>query len=181
MSIFGDKLKWKRFEFFEERAFNLICTNLHKIIKNDFTFDSKHRQDGHYNNVWPNRTDMMYTETIFYEYLIKKNKHKKRVSIYFDKYFIANKKDLMLFERAYELPSPLNDTKFIGLHKTEYKYPSAYVLISDDFYYTNAKLIRYEYEKQSDKIKIDTYVTKKCVKLIQKETTEMIKKIFTNN
>jgi hypothetical protein len=50
-----DKLKFKRFDYFEERAFDQICMNVHKILKHDFTFDSKHRQDGSLSGLpkWP--------------------------------------------------------------------------------------------------------------------------------
>ena len=42
----------------------------------------------------------------------------------------------------------------------------------------NSKLIKYEYDKQTDKIKIDTHVSKKCLKLIHKETIKILKNIL---
>ena len=185
MGIFKkDKLKFKRFDFFEERAFDQICMNVHKIIKHDFTFDSKHRQDGQYLNCPNGSHDMMYTEFISYDYFDKKNKNwKDRLSIYFYKYYISNLKDLQNFSSAL-LPEPTNDkymSTFAFAAPAKFKYPICLVYITDDFpQYSsdNAKLIKYEYDQQSDKIKIDTHVSKKCVRLIQNETTKIIKKIF---
>ena len=180
-----DKLKFKRFNFFEERAFDQICMNVHKIIKNDFTFDYKHKQDGYY-LAHPNGPhDQMYTEVISYDYFNKKNKNvKDRLSIYFYKYHISNLKDLQNFSTAM-LPWPINDKyittlAFSSLKK--FKYPISFVYISDDFVgynSDNAKLIKYEYDKQSDKIKIDDHVSKKCLKLIQNETSKIIKEVFS--
>ena len=179
-----DKLKFKRFDYFEERAFDQVCMNVHKILKHDFTFDSKHRQDGHY-QAYPNGPhDHMYTEWISYDYFNKKNKNwKNRLSIYFYKYYISNLKDLQNFSSAF-LPKPINDkyiTTLAYAAPANIKYPICFVYITDDFPQhssTNARLIKYEYDQKTDKIKIDTHVSKKCVRLIQNETTKIIKKIF---
>ena len=185
MGIFTkDKLKFKRFDHFEERAFDQICMNVHKIVKHDFTFDNKHRQDGYY-QAYPNGPhDQMYTEWISYDYFNKKNKNwKNRLSIYFYKYFISNLKDFQNFSSAL-LPNPVNDKYITTLAfsaRANIKYPICFVYITDNspqFSSTNARLIKYEYDQQSDKIKIDTHVSKKCVRLIQNETTKIIKKIF---
>jgi len=188
MGIFKkDKLKFKRFDYFEERAFDQICMNVHKFVKHDFTFDSKERQDGYY-QVYPNGPhDQMYTEFISYNYFNKKNKNwKNRLSIYFHKYYISNLKDLQNFSSAL-LPEPINDksiTTFAFSTRAKFTYPICFVYITDDFAgysSTNARLIKYEYDQQSDKIKIDTHVSKKCVRLIQNETTNIIKKLLNDN
>jgi len=180
-----DKLKFKRFDFFEERAFDQICTNVHKIIKHDFTFDSKERSDGNYLNFSQEFKYMMYTESITYNYFNKnKKKWNEKLSIYFHKYYLSNQKDLENFSSAL-LDEPINDTTFYFRAKVsknaKFEYPIAFVHISDDFLQyqsDNARLIKYEYDKQSDKIRIDTHVSKKCLKLIQKETVNILKKIF---
>ena len=82
------------------------------------------------------------------------------------------------------LPDPINDkymSTFAFVDQAKFKYPICLVYITDDYpQYSsaNARLIKYEYDQQSDKIKIDTHVSKKCVRLIQNETTKIIKKIF---
>ena len=169
MSIFKkDKLKFKRFDYFEERAFDQICMNVHKIIKNDFTFDGKERQDGHYPYSPNGPSYMMDTEWISYYYFNKKIKDwKNRLSINFYKYHISNLKELQNFSIA-SLPVPINDKNmftFAFSSLAKFKYPMSFVYMTDDFpqYYSdNAKLIKYEYDQQSDKIKIDTHVSKKC-------------------
>ena len=179
-----DKLKFKRFDYFEERAFDQICMNVHKILKHDFTFDSKHRQDGHYQDYPNGPHEHMYTECISYYYFNKKNKNwKNRLSINFHKYYLSNLKDLQNFSSAL-LPDPINDkymSTFAFVAQAKFKYPICLVYITDDYPQhssANARLIKYEYDQQSDKIKIDTHVSKKCVRLIQNETTKIIKKIF---
>tara|TARA_Y100000034_G_C6751071_1_gene333857 strand:- start:150 stop:737 length:588 start_codon:yes stop_codon:yes gene_type:complete len=188
MGLFSKgKLKYRRFQYFEERAFNRVCHNVQKIIKQDFTFDLKHRQD-RYSDFFGELT----TETIFYEYLVK---NKKRIGIMFEKCFISNEKDLEKFCYL-SLPVCLNENEFktpikhfpfrIFKHfKKNYKYPSSYLFINDisnaheDYLDTRkGSLIKYEYDRQSEKIQIDTHVTKKCNKLIEKITTVTIKKIF---
>ncbi len=180
-----DKLKFKRFDYFEERAFDQICMNVHKIVKNDFTFDSKERQDGDYQYFSNGPSYMMDTEWIRYNYFNKKNKNwKNRLTINFYKYHISNLKELKNFSSAL-LPDPINDKNmftlaFAGLTK-KFKYPICFVYITDDspqYSSDNARLIKYEYDQQSDKIKIDTHVSKKCLKLIQRETVNILKKIF---
>ena len=179
-----DKLKFERFDYFEERAFDQICMNVHKIVKHDFTFDNKYRQDGDY-QAYPNGPHVhMYTEWISYGYFNNKNKNwKNRLSIFFYKYYISNLKDLQNFSSAF-LPEPINDKNITTLAyaaPANIKYPICFVYITDDFPQhssTNARLIKYEYDQQTDKIKIDTHVSKKCVRLIQNETTKIIKKIF---
>ena len=179
-----DKLKFKRFDFFEERAFDQICTNVHKIIKHDFTFDSKERQDGNYYNFPIGANYMINTEMISYNYFNRqKKKWNERLSIYFYKYYLSNKKDLLNFSSSL-LPNPTNDTTLtIRAHSkyAKFQYPISLVYISDDFvgYQSeNSKLIKYEYDKQTDKIKIDTHVSKKCLKLIHKETIKILKNIL---
>ena len=76
----------------------------------------------------------------------------------------------------------LYSLKAVSISKNaKFEYPIAFVHISDDFLQyqsDNARLIKYEYDKQSDKIRIDTHVSKKCLKLIQRETVNILKKIF---
>ena len=95
-------------------------------------------------------------------------------------------KDLQNFSSAL-LPEPINDksiTTFAFSTRAKFTYPICFVYITDDFAgysSTNARLIKYEYDQQSDKIKIDTHVSKKCVRLIQNETTNIIKKLLNDN
>lgn len=183
MGIFKrDKLRFKKFGIFEERAFDQVCTNVHKIIKKDFTFDYKHRQNGDYKNTPNDFTHHMYTELIIYSYYIKKkNNRKDRLNINFYKFFIGDQKDIDDFNKIdVDIPHPLNDKKYymkLVLNKLE--YPASYLKISSENADIENKCIKFEYQEPTNKFYFNAQLSKKCENLIKKETTNFLKRIFS--